>query len=227
MVLDYLKRIKDFALQVSNTPDITDALSPLSHYAALHSSSALNLSFRNKIRGIPIPVTVSLEGDSFKVVFHPHESQHAPEYFAMLASAGVPVPLTVGVTYDGIHAGCLSEDLTRGGRYKLLPLKLFGGRWKIFDHFRKEYDDSLPDSFNLDAHMIVRKTRTLSLPVPDDGLVVRIDTKINVIRDFYFVEPHSEKNTDFMESLERAADRRNLRDIILNEKPERRVALWS
>ncbi|MBI4139620.1 hypothetical protein HY483_01520 [Candidatus Woesearchaeota archaeon] len=227
MVLKYLRNVKDFAQQVSNTPDITDALSPLSHYAVLHSSDAINLSLRNKIKGIPIPVSVNLDGDSFKVVFHPHESQHAPEYFAMLASAGIPVPLTVGVTYNGIHAGCLCEDLTRNGRYTVLPLRFFDGRWAVLDYSSEQNHDSLPDSFNLDVQAIVRKARTLSLPVPDDGLVVRIDARINTIRDFYFVEPHSEQNTDFMERLERAADRRDLRNIILNEKPERRVELWS
>lgn len=224
MVIEYLRRARSLANRLRKDSSLMDVLK---HYAVVMRSESLPVSSDIMIRGIPLPGYVRIRGETPRAVFHPHKNTHIPEYFAVASYGNIPVPLTVGVMYDGLHIGCISEDLTRDGKYQLFRVAPNKGRYFVIDPKSGAVIDGLPESINVELMILARSGKRLPLPISDRDFLVRMNTKTETYHDILLGHPSRPACTEVMEGVHRVASWRNVEDRMMNNKLERRVDLWS
>src|SRR3989338_2829117 len=164
MMNEYLRRARSFANRMRNDSVVMDALE---HYAFVAVHGHLSISHYNIVRGIPLPGHVRIRREKPRMMFHPYGHSHIPEYFAVLSQGGIPVPLTVGVMYDDLHVGCVSEDLSMGGRFRLFHTVPSDEGYVAIDPDSRAVVDVLPVSFSLEAESLARIGKRLPIPVSD------------------------------------------------------------
>ena len=222
MIHEYLRRARSLANRLRNDER---TMSVLEHYAMSMIDGNIPVSSAVMISGIPLPGYVRIRKTTPRAVFHPHRHTHIPEYFAVMAHAGIPVPLTVGVLYNGSHIGCISEDVTDQGKYKLFGAVPSNKGYIAVDPETGAVIDTFPESVDRELQGLSRRGRSLPLPFDEKEFVVQRSTVTGTYRNIILSHPSKPLSADMMDGLYRIASWRNAHDRLLDAKLERRIEL--